>query len=144
MPEYVDVVRYMQLVDERQMNDGGSSVYGSDFINSYWNNHLQDPDSYPATDWQDVIYKKQAPRHRHEFTMTVGTDKVKTKASLGYVDIDGLYTNSGYKRYMFRVNNDIRLHKMLSANLDVSLKGRTTNLRQIAIFLQEVWLIWLG
>lgn len=61
MPEYVDVVRYMQLVDERQMNDGGSSVYGSDFINSYWNNHLQDPDSYPATDWQDVIYKKQAP-----------------------------------------------------------------------------------
>ena len=122
MPEYVDVVRYMQLVDERQMNDGGSSVYGSDFINSYWNNHLQDPDSYPATDWQDVIYKKQAPRHRHEFTMTVGTDKVKTKASLGYVDIDGLYTNSGYKRYMFRVNNDIRLHKMLSANLDVSFK----------------------
>ena len=122
MPEYVDVVRYMQLVDERQMNDGGSAIYGTDFINSYWNNHLLDPDTYPATDWQDVIYKKQAPRHRHEFTMTMGTDKVKTKASLGYVDIDGLYANSGYKRYMFRVNNDIRLHKMLSANLDVSFK----------------------
>lgn len=61
MPEYVDVVRYMQLVDERQMNDGGAAIYGTDFINSYWNNHLLDPDTYPATDWQDVIYKNRLP-----------------------------------------------------------------------------------
>ena len=122
MPEYVDVVRYMELVNERQMNDGGSPIYESDFINNYWNNHLQDPDTYPATDWQKLVYKDFALRQRHEVTMTMGTDKLKTKASLGYVDIDGLYANSGYQRYMLRINNDISLHRMLSANFDVSFK----------------------
>lgn len=126
MPEYVDVVRYMQLVNERQINDRGSAIYEADFINNYWENHLLDSDAYPATNWQDAIYKSWAPRHRHEFAMSMGTEKIKTKASFGYTNIDGLYANSNYERFMFRINNDINLHKMLSANLDASFK-RTDN-----------------
>lgn len=122
LPEYVDVVRYMQLVNERQLNDGGSELYSETFINEYWANHTLDPDGYPATDWQSVLFKNFAPRHRHELTLTMGTKAIKTKASFNYTSIDGLYSNSTYDRYMFRLNNDININKLLSANIDISYK----------------------
>ncbi|MEA4935336.1 MAG: TonB-dependent receptor [Paludibacter sp.] len=127
LPEYVDVVRYMQLVNERQLNDGSAEMYSEMFINDYLANHHLDSDSYPATNWQESVYKSFAPRTKHEMSLIMGTEKVKTKASFNYTNIDGLYSNSSYNRYMFRLNNDVNINKMLSANIDVAYK-RSNNM----------------
>ncbi|GAB3261253.1 TonB-dependent receptor [Larkinella harenae] len=119
-PAFVDAVRYMQLFNEYRTNDGSTPFYEQKFIDDYWQNHAQNPDLYPATDWQKAVLKRFAPRHRHDLSFTIGTDKVKTRASLNYSKSDGLFTNRFYDRYTVKINNDLQISKKLSANLDVS------------------------
>ena len=119
LPEYADPVRYMQLYNEYLFNDGGAPHYSEDLINNYWDNHRTDPDRYPATDWQDVIINSAAPRHRHDLSFSVGTGKLKTNASLNYTNVDALHDNRSWEMYSARINNDLQVNDILSANFDV-------------------------
>ena len=120
LPKYTDAVRYYQLFNEFVTNDGGAPLYSDEFINTYQENHLTNPDLFPNTDWQAAILKDYAPRQMHNLLFTTGSDKVKTKASLGYSSADGLYHNRSYDRYTARINNNLEINKSLSVNLDVA------------------------
>src|SRR5690606_29838451 len=122
LPEYTDIVRYMELFNEYLHNDGSAPLYSDELINNYWDNHRANPDLYPATDWQSLILKKNAPRHRHDLAFTAGTGRLKTNASLSYATVDGLYENRSYDRYTARVNNDIQVNDFIKANVDVFYK----------------------
>ncbi|MGV3504033.1 MAG: SusC/RagA family TonB-linked outer membrane protein [Adhaeribacter sp.] len=126
LPEYVDVVRYMQLFNEYQTNDGGAALYTQQHIDNYWENNRKDPDLFPATDWQKAVLKESAPRQMHDLSFTIGTEKIKTKASLSYSKAEGLYDNRSYDRYTVRINNDMAINKVLNANFDLFYK-RTHN-----------------
>ncbi|WP_298713826.1 SusC/RagA family TonB-linked outer membrane protein, partial [Chitinophaga sp.] len=110
LPEFVGPQDYMRYFNEQAMNDGAASgAYPDAFINSYLDSNRVNPDEFPVTDWQRSLMKRTAPRQRHEIVFTSGTDKLKTKASLGYSKAGAFYDNYNFDRYLLRVNNDLQI-----------------------------------
>ncbi|TWI17187.1 SusC/RagA family TonB-linked outer membrane protein [Sphingobacterium siyangense] len=123
MPEYVGIQDYFRYFNERSRNDGGTNIRTDEFIDTYLDNNAKDPDAFPNTNWQDVVFHKNyAPRKRHDLVLTSGTEKLKTKASFGYSNSDALYDNYNYERFLFRLNNDLQISSTLSANVDLAYK----------------------
>ena len=132
LPEYVDAVRYMEMVNELRWNDNGNnsdehSVYSQDLIGNYMNLNRENPDLYPITDWVDLIITKNAPRQSHLLSLTGGTEALKTKASIGYDYIEALYEGRSYDRITARVNNDLKINNYLSASIDLNYKVTNSN-----------------
>lgn len=127
-PEYVGVQDYMRYFNEQAVNDGATTgPFAASYIASYLDSNRVSPDRFPNTDWQKALLtRKNAPRQRHDVVFTMGTGKIKTKASLGYASSGAFYDNRSYDRYLFRVNNDMQVNDKMSVNLDVFYK-RTQN-----------------
>lgn len=127
-PKYVGVQDYMRYFNEQAVNDGATAgPFADAYVASYLDSNRMSPDRFPNTDWQKAILtRKSAPRQRHDLVFTIGTGKIKTKASLGYASSGAFYDNRSYDRYLFRVNNDMQVNDKISVNLDVFYK-RTTN-----------------
>jgi TonB-linked SusC/RagA family outer membrane protein len=127
MPSFADAQTYRILANERSRNDGGGNIFNTAENDNYVELHANDPDRFPDTDWQRAVLSKNNPkRHRHDLAMSVGSEKVKTRASLSYVSEDGMYANRNYERYTFRVNNNLRMNRILEANIDVYYKRTNT------------------
>jgi TonB-linked SusC/RagA family outer membrane protein len=128
LPEYTSTQDYMRYFNEQLTNDGGAALYPQALITNYADSNRARPDQFPDTDWQKaVLTNKYAPRYRHDLVFTIGTGKIKTKASLGYSKAGAFYDNYDYERYIFRVNNDMQINSRLSANLDVTYKRTSTD-----------------
>lgn len=130
LPAYTNAPDYMRYFNEQAMNDGAvAGPYPIDFINHFADSNRLFPDKFPFsnTDWQKTILTETyAPRYRHDLVFTMGTGKLKTKASLGYSKAGAFYDNYTYERYLFRINNDLQINNKLSANLDVAYKRTNT------------------
>lgn len=120
LPSQVDAVRYLELFNEFFTNDGANAPYTADYIKNYASNNLSNPDLFPNTNWQKAVLKNGAPRQNHNVSFTIGTPKLKTIATLGYSNADGLYVNKSFERYTVRVNNDMKINRFLDANFDLS------------------------
>ncbi len=122
-PEYVGIQDYFRYFNEQRINDGGTNFYSDDFINSYLDSNRANPDKFPNTNWQKTIFThRKAPRQRHDLVFTGGSEKLKTKASLGYNKTGAFYDNYQYERFQFRVNNDLQISRLLSANIDLAYR----------------------
>lgn len=124
VPKFANAVQWMQGYNELAYNDGASSPYSSyseDFINSYMQNRLSDPDRYPDTDFMSLGLKNHTNHQRHSLSLTGGTEKLKTNFSLNYYDADALYKNKSYERINVRSNNDYQINNWIHANVDVNL-----------------------
>ncbi|MEJ8844893.1 TonB-dependent receptor [Lacibacter sp. H375] len=128
LPSFVGVQDYMRYFNEQSVNDGASSgPYPQAFINSYLDSNKVSPDRFPNTDWQRATMKYRfAPRERHDLVFTMGTGKLKTKASLGYQNAGAFYDNFNYNRYLVRLNNDLQINDRISVNLDIAYRRTTT------------------
>jgi TonB-linked SusC/RagA family outer membrane protein len=127
IPEYVDVTRYMQVVNELRWNDNGNNdneypLYPKDLVDNYVNLNAENPDLHPNTDWVDLLLKDNAPRQSHNLSISAGTNSIRTKLSLAYDKTDALYMGRSYERITSRFNNDININKFLSATLDMYFK----------------------
>lgn len=127
LPDYVDVKRYMQMVNELRWNDNGNNaneypLYAKDVIDNYTTLNKENPNKYPNTDWLGMILKDNAPRQSHILSITAGTKAIRTKASFGYDKTDALYDGRTYERMTARFNNDVTITKNLSASVDLSFK----------------------
>ena len=134
-PEMVGVSRYLEMYNELQYNDnpGGGfyQTYSTDQIKNWTKYNATDPDNYPVTDWYDLIMKDSAPRTTHTVSVNGGNDVVRTSASLSYDQVNGLYENRKFQRYMLRTNNDFTIIKdRLYATLDVNVR-RAKNQRPV-------------
>lgn len=100
------------------------TVYTEDQVNNWVKNNKADPDNYPITDWYALLIKGSAPRQTHTLNLVGGSKNVKTRASLSYEKVDGLYKDAEnyYERYMARLNNDLTFSKYLAASLDLNVK----------------------
>lgn len=128
LPEFVGPQDYMRYFNEQAMNDGAASgAYPQQLIDTYLDSNRVNPDMFPVTDWQKTLLKRTAPRQRHEIVFTSGTDKLKTKASLGYSKAGAFYDNYNFDRYLLRVNNDLQISPKLSAGLDIFYKRTQEN-----------------
>lgn len=133
LPDYVDVVRYMQLTNELRWNDNGNNTneyptYPKATIDNYYQLNAEKPDEYPNTDWRNLILNSNSKRQSHILGINASGKNVRSKISLGYDDMGALYDDRSYKRLSARINNDIVINKYLAATVDVNF--RRTNIQQ--------------
>jgi len=126
-PEYANVTRYMRMVNELRWNDLGNGpdeypTYPKDLINNYNALYQENPDLYPNTDWNSLIFKDHATRQSHVFGLTAGSKNIRTKVSLSYDKTGALYDHRTFERITARFNNDVTINKYLSAKVDFYAK----------------------
>lgn len=129
-PKNGDVIDWMNIQNEIKWNDGGSSVdpysqYSQETINSWLSNNASDPYHYPNTNWVDLLLKKTTSHEQHTFSVTGGTEKLRTKSTFNYQKGDGYYKNKSYERFAGRINNDYEINDWLSANFDLDFSKST-------------------
>lgn len=123
-PGYVDWKRFMEMTNELRYNDnpagGRNQTYAQDLIDNYLTLNQQNPDKYPITDWEDLLYKKSTFRQTHAVNLMGGGKNTRTKVSFRYDNNKGIYANRTYERYMTRMNNDFVFGKYIEAHLDAN------------------------
>lgn len=108
-----DYVQYMQLMNESANNLGNSDIFSQSSIDA-WKAANADPDgiaasgypnyiAYPNTDWWDEIYTKQWMQ-KHSVSINGKEKRTGYSMSFSFIDNPGLVKNTGYSRYMGRVN----------------------------------------
>ncbi len=131
MPKNVGVIRYLQAANEQRWNDNGNNAneyptFPAADIDNYLANNAQNPDLYPITDWNDLIFNDRAPRSNHSLSFTTGSKIVRTNASFSYDKVAALYDGNDYKRITARVNNDVTIiDEYLSATTDFYFNNST-------------------
>ena len=66
-------------------------------------------------DWEDLMFKKAAPYRSHELSLRGGNDKLRTMASVGYYNQQGIMRlNSDYSRLSARVSLDYEARKRVA------------------------------
>ena len=128
-PQFVDVIRYMQMTNETRWNDAGNGTneyptYAKDLIDNYWQLNRDNPNKYPNTNWYDLMMKSHAPRETHMVRITGGSKSIRTAASFAYDKIGDLYTvgDRSYERLTSKINNDLIINKFLAATLDINFR----------------------
>src|SRR5574344_746400 len=124
LPQYVSYKRFMEMTNEVKYNDnpngGWYQMYSQETIDNYATLHSQNPYTYPMTNWEDVLLKKNASNQVHSLTLTSGGKGLSTMITMRYDKSDALYINDREERYFFRMNNDISVLKYLDAQFDMS------------------------
>ena len=115
------------MYNEMLYNDnpaaGFFQQFSSDQVKNWIEYNRTDPNTYPITDWTGMIMKSSALKHSHNLSISGGSDRVRTQASLSYDDVEGLYGNREFQRFMFRANNDFTIvQDKLLATLDVNIR----------------------
>jgi TonB-linked SusC/RagA family outer membrane protein len=132
IPEYVDVTRYMQIVNELRWNDNGNDgneypLYPKETVENYHELNASNPDLYPITDWVDLILKKSAPRQRHAIDISGGGDAIRAKASIVYDKFDALYEGRTFERITTRINTDGNITAKLGVTADIFFRREILN-----------------
>lgn len=126
-PDMVGVTRYMEMYNELLYNDnpaaGFFQQYSADQVKNWISYNKTNPNQFPLTDWKSLIMKDSALKHKHNVSISGGTDLVRTKVSFSYDDVDGLYGERKYQRMMLRANNDATIIKdKLFATVDINIR----------------------
>ena len=90
VPKFANAVQWMTGYNELAYNDGASSLnsaYSEDLINNYAQLRAENPDLYPDTDFLDLALKKTTHHQHHSFSLSGGTEKLKTNFSLHYCPV---------------------------------------------------------
>lgn len=103
LPHNVDIIRYLDMANEQRWNDSGNGenqypTFSKEYIENYITNNSKNPDMYPITNWNNLIFKDFAPRESHELNFSTGTNHISTNASFSYEKVEGLYDNNNYHR----------------------------------------------
>lgn len=131
-PEAVDVVRYMQIDNEMRWNDNGNTgtefgTFPEDVVNNYYSLNAENPNLYPNVNMWDLVIDDFAPRSSHNLSISAGTDVIRSKLSLAYDYVDGLYAKRSFDRLTARFNNDITINDYITASADIFWKRSIYN-----------------
>lgn len=120
-PEWVSADDYMRLVNESLVNANREPKYSEEAIATTMAG--TDPYKYPNTDWWGLLFRT-ALQHKHNVSISGGTEKLKTAISVNYLEREGVMTNTNFDQYGIRANNDLKLHDKLDAGLDLNVNVR--------------------
>ncbi|SHF95926.1 TonB-linked outer membrane protein, SusC/RagA family [Fodinibius roseus] len=126
-PDYVDVVRYLEITNELRWNDNGNAgteypTYPKEIVDNYYQLNQEDPDQYPITDWNELVFNETAPRQSHFLSVSGGSERISSKGSIGLDRSDALYPGRTYRKITARINNNFNINNYLSAELDINYK----------------------
>jgi TonB-linked SusC/RagA family outer membrane protein len=133
-PDMMSSGQYSEYQREYYLNQGldpNTEGFSKENIQKYYDG--TDPD-YPNTDWRSLLLKDNAPMQMYDVSIRGGSDKIKYFGSIGYLDQQSLWKESGgaMNRYNFRANIDAKITNNLSAQMDFSdiLEFRTSSARE--------------
>lgn len=125
--DMVNAQDHMRLMNIAYENTGKSPVFDPDMVRDYANLHASDIDNYPDVNWQKLIYTESGFTQNHSVNVSVGADRVRFLASLGYYDQQGLIQNTDFKRYTLKLNSDVDLTEKLFFKMDFMLRQMQKN-----------------
>ncbi len=113
---------YATLMNEMAVSSGQPLLY-------------EDPQSLGVgTDWQDAVFRTDAPMMNHDLSLSAGSATSKYFASFSFFDQDGIVSQdrSNYKRFTARFNSDHKISKYVKfgntlAYTRVKATGVSTN-----------------
>ncbi len=73
------------------------------------------------TDWEDYIYRKNAPTYMFNASVTGGSENTNYYLSLNHFKKEGIEPTSAVSRTSLRFNEDIRVSDMFKVGFDVNL-----------------------
>ena len=123
IPEMANSMQIAEMYNEAY----GSAYYSEDVIQKYRDG--SDPDLYPNVNWIESLYKKHSDNQRINLNVSGGGSSVKYYISAGYYNENGLFrddnmnaynTSVFYRRFDFRSNVDIKLHKNTTLNVNLA------------------------
>ncbi|WP_374163668.1 TonB-dependent receptor [Arcticibacter sp. MXS-1] len=126
MPDIVNALDHMLLLNEAYVNAGSSPLYADTLIESFRKQNGKSSDRYPNTDWQKASLTGSGLQQSHFLTINGGTSKVHTLASFGYLDQAGIIENANFRRYTIRTNTDIVFSDKLNARIDLQYVNAIT------------------
>lgn len=129
MPDIVDALGYMELLNVAYKNVGRDPLYSDELIAQYKKQNGVSSDDYPNTDWQKETLTKSGFQQSHFLNISGGNEKLKTFTSLGYFTQDGLIENSSFKRLTLRNNMDWKLSSKLKAKVDLQFTNTKKRIR---------------
>lgn len=115
LPEFGNSFEYATLYNEALTNDGLAPAFDAVQLQGFQNGTLQD------TDWLGAITTQSGATQRYHLSLSGGSEKMTYSASLGYLDSDGLISNTNFKRYNLRINLDQKVTDKLSIGYNVAL-----------------------
>ncbi len=123
--EVLNSQQYAEVQNTMYKNDGKLEPFGGD---PALPSALFPSPSQITTDtnWLDLMTTKNAPIHNHLLSFSGGSDKSTFYVSMSYLDQEGMYLNSGYKKYNFRVNSDHEIRKWLKIGNSTSYGNTET------------------
>src|SRR5690606_15848193 len=128
MPDYINGLEYVHLVNEAQSNEGKNPLYSELDIEKYTDG--SEPYLYPNVDWVNTVLKNNTFQTINNLSVSGGTEKVRYYTNVVNNIQNGIYkqdpdnfwnNNAQIRRYMFRQNVDIKLSDNLS--IDLGLGG---------------------
>jgi TonB-linked SusC/RagA family outer membrane protein len=111
-----------------------------------WTNEVKGSQIYPnpsalgeGTDWQEEVYRNDAPIMNHTFSVSGGTQKTRYFLSANYFDQDGIFIESNLKRYQLRVNADHEVNKRLRIGNSLTISRIINNPQSTNIINTAGW-----
>ena len=126
LPDKVDALDHMRLLNVAYKNTGITPVYSDAFIEKYSQEMLNNPDEYPNTDWQKEVLKGSGIMQNHSVGISGSSGKLRFLTSLGYLHQDGIVNTSSFERYTLRNNADVKFNEKVSLKMDLQLINRNT------------------
>ncbi|KAA6334574.1 TonB-dependent receptor SusC [termite gut metagenome] len=118
IPDFVNAMDYMTLVNLANENIGKAHQYSDEYLAEYAQGMKTNPDKYPDTRWFDECLTNNGLMQSHFVTLSGGSKRMRTLATVGYVDQNGIIENSNFKRYTFRMNTDMEISPQFTARID--------------------------
>ncbi len=123
VPDMVDAVQFAEMYNAA----AGYEVYSPKEIAAY--RDKTDPDMYPNIKWTDYLYKNHSFNERVNINVTGGGSTAKYYISGGFYNENGLFkadnmkeynTSVFYRRFNFRSNVEVKLHKYTTLNVNLA------------------------
>ena len=118
IPDFVGAIDFMELVNIANTNIGKPLLYTPQYIEEYRQNMASNPDRYPDTKWFDECLTNNGMIQNHFVTLSGGSKRMRTLATVGYQEQNGVTENTNVKRYTFRMNTDMEISKQFTAKID--------------------------
>ena len=123
IPDMVDAVQFAEMYNAA----AGYDFYSKKDIQTFRDG--SDPDLHPNIDWVDRLYKDYSFNQRVNVNISGGGSTAKYYISGGFYNEDGLFkadnmkeynTSVFYRRFNFRSNVEVQLHKYTKLNVNLA------------------------
>jgi len=132
LPEYVDAVKYMEVLNSIRRENGESEYYSQDRINM--TKYGYDPELYANTNWLDVITRDYSTSARSNLTISGGSPLLRYSVVASYLNEQGIIVRDPNQEW----DSSIKLDRYnIRSNVDVSISPTTLIRASVGGYLQN-------